>query len=209
MDINYLGLQMRQTDKKIYGLESEFACPLIVRVYMDPSEDLDEDWYEDIVEMDVLTMPVHGGGTREIEVDYKFVKVEDEVGSISAEDFIRRQFNPFRAQFKSRVAEFEGKKQYIYEIANPAYDKPIYQRNMPYLSNHLSKHDGVIGVYINLNKDLIPAIQVRYAAPMTAEKLWELMTMETWTITYKQGDVKEEPAKISFSEPGVEYEYAE
>ena len=67
----------------------------------------------------------------------------------------------------------------------------------------------MIGVYINLNKDLIPAIQVRYAAPMTAEKLWELMTMETWTITYKQGDVKEEPAKISFSEPGVEYEYAE
>ena len=209
MDINYLGLQMRQTDKKIYGLESEFACPLIVRVYMDPAEELDEDWYEDIVEMDVLTMPVHGGGTREIEVDYKFVKVEDEVGSISAEDFIRRQFNPFRAQFKSRVAEFEGKKQYIYEIANPAFDKPIYLRNMPYLSNHLSKHDGVIGVYINLNKDLIPAIQVRYAAPMTAEKLWELMTMETWTITYKQGDVKEEPAKISFSEPGVEYEYAE
>ena len=209
MDINYLGLRMRQEDKKIYGLESEFACPLIVRVYMHPDETIDKKWAKEIVEMDVLKMPVHGGGTREIEVDFSFVKIEDEVSSISAEDFIRRQFNPFRAQFKSRVEANKGKKQFIYEIANPGFDKPIYSRNMPYLSNHLSRHEGVIGVYINLNKDLIPAIQVRYAAPMTEEKLWELMTMETWTITYKQGDVKEESAKIKFSKPGVNYEYTE
>ena len=207
MDINYLGLQMRQTDKKIYGLETEFACPLIVRVYMDPSEDIDEDWYEDIVEMETLEMPIHGGGTREIEVDFEFVKLEKEVGSISTEDFIRNMFTPFNAEFKSRVQENAGKKQYIYEIADEKYDKPIYKRNMPYLSNHLSSHEGVIGVYINLNKDLIPAVQVRYAAPMTAEKVWELMTMPVWTITYKKGEVKEEDAKISFSTPGVEYEY--
>ena len=209
MDINYLGLRMRQEDKKIYGLESEFACPLIVRVYMHPDETIDKKWAKEIVEMDVLEMPVHGGGTREIEVDFSFVKIEDEVSSISSEDFIRRQFNPFRAQFKSRVEANKDKKQFIYEIANPGFDKPIYSRNMPYLSNHLSKHEGVIGVYINLNKDLIPAIQVRYAAPMTEEKLWELMTMETWTITYKQDEVKEEAAKIKFSKPGVNYEYTE
>ena len=207
MDINYLGLQMRQTDKKIYGLETEFACPLIVRVYMDPSEDIDEDWYEDIVEMETLEMPIHGGGTREIEVDFEFVKLEKEVGSISTEDFIRNMFTPFNAEFKSRVQENAGKKQYIYEIADEKYDKPIYKRNMPYLSNHLSSHEGVIGVYINLNKDLIPSVQVRYSAPMTAEKVWELMTMPVWTITYKKGEVKEEDAKISFSTPGVEYEY--
>ena len=28
-----LGLQMRLTGKRIYGLETEWACPLIVRVY--------------------------------------------------------------------------------------------------------------------------------------------------------------------------------
>ena len=203
MDINYLGLQMRQTDKKIYGLESEFACPLIIRVFMDPSEDLDEDWYEDIVEMETLDMPIHGGGTREIEVDFEFVKLEKEVGSISTEDFIRNMFMPFNAEFKSRVQENAGKKQYIYEIADEKYDKPIYKRNMPYLSSH----DGGIGVYINLNKDLVPSVQVRFAEPMTAEKIWELMTMPVWTITYKKGEVKEEGAKIAFSTPGVVHEY--
>ena len=208
MDINYLGMQMRQTGKKIYGIETEFACPLIVRVYMDPAEDLDEDWFEDVVEMEILQMPVHGGGTREIEVDYEFVELEDEVTYIDAESFIRKMFNPFKAQFKSRVEKNKDKDQFIYEIANPNYDKPIYLRNLPYLSNHLSAHEGIIGVYLNLNKDLVPSVQIRFAEPMTAEKVWELMTMETWTITYKKDDVREEGAKIAFKEPGTVYPYS-
>ena len=207
MDINYLGLQMRQTDKNIYGLESEFACPLIIRVFMDPSEEIDEDWFEDIVEMKVLQMPVHGGGTKEIEVDYEFVDLEDQVGSISSEDFIRLLFKPFKAEFKKRVEENDGKQQFVYELADPNYDKPIILRNMPFLSNHLSKHEGIIGVYLNLNKDLCPAMQIRYAAPMTAEKVWELINMPVWTITYKADDVREVDAKFKFTDPGVEYEY--
>lgn len=203
MDINYLGMQMRLTGKKIYGLETEFACPLIVRVYMDPSERLDEDWFEDIVEMETLQMPVHGGGTKEIEVEYEFVELEDGESYVPVETFLRNMFSPFKVQWKSRIEAAEGKQQYVYEIVDPNYEKPIILRNMPFLSNHLSKHEGVIGVYLDLNKDLMPAISIRFAEPMTAEKLWELMTMETWTITYSKDDVREQPAKLSFKKEGT------
>lgn len=208
MDINYLGMQMRLTGKKIYGLESEFACPLIVRVYMDPSENLDADWFRNIVEMKTLEMPVHGGGTKLTEVDYEFVRMEDEVSQMPVEEFIRLMFNPFKAEFKSRVEENKDKEQFIYEIADPNYEKPIILRNMPFVSNHLSKHDGIIGIYLNLNADLMPAIQVRFAAPMTSDKVWELLTMDTWTITYSKDDVRETPAKLSFKTPGTCYPYA-
>ena len=207
MDINYLGMQMRLTGKRIYGLETEFACPLIVRVYMDPAEDLDEDWFEEIVEKETLEMPVHGGGVNEIELGYKFEDYEGETGRISTEQFVRNMFSPFRVQWKSRIEAAEGKQQYVYEIVDKNYEKPIILRNMPFLSNHLSRFDGVIGVYLDLNKDLQPAIRIRYADPMTEAKLWELMTMETWTITYNKDDVREEGAKISFKTPGVSYEY--
>ena len=209
MDINYLGLQFRLTGHKLYGLETEFACPLIVRVYMDPSEDLDEDWFEEVVEKKELVMPVHGGGEKITPVDYDFVGLEDEVTMVSTESFIRKMFNPFRVQWKSRIAAAEGKQQYVYEIVDKNYEKPIILRNMPFLSNHLSTHEGVIGVYLDLNRDLQPAIQIRYAEPMTAEKLWELMTMETWTITYKADDVRQEPAKINFKKQGTTYNYCE
>lgn len=209
LDINYLGLQMRGTEKKIYGLETEFDCPLIVRVYMDPSEEVDEDWFEEIVEMDVLQMPVHGGGVKEIEVDFEFMYMEEGVSYLPVEEYLHKMFSPFKAQFKQRVEEAEGKPQYIYEFAHSHFEKPIFLRNMPYLSNHLSRHDGIIGVYLNLNKDLVPAIQIRYAAPMTEDKLWELITMDTWTITYKADDVREEPAKLTFKEKGTNYPYTE
>ncbi len=204
MDINYLGLQMRQSGKKIYGLETEFACPLIVRVFMDRSEEISEDWFEEIVEMDKLVMPVHGGGTKEIEVDFKFAGMEDGTYNVATVDFIRSMFSPFKAEFKKRVDENSGKQQFVYEIADKNYDKPIILRSMPFLSNHLSGNEGIIGIYLDLNKDLVPAIMVRYAEPMTAEKVWELMNMETWSITYSPEDIREVPAKLSFKTPGVE-----
>jgi len=207
LDLNYLGLQMRLTEKKIYGLESEFACPLIVRVYIDPSENLDKAWFKKIVNMKELEMPLHGGGTKITPVNFKFVDLEDGESYISTEAFIRRMFTPFKAQFKKRVEEFEGKPQFVYEIPDANYEKPIILRNLPFVSNHLSKNDGIIGVYLELNKDLVPALMVRYAAPMTANRIWELLNMEKWTITYAEDDVREVDAKLKFKTPGVEMPY--
>lgn len=204
LDLNYLGLQMRLTDKKIYGLESEFACPLIVRVYMDASETADKAWFKKIVNMKELEMPVHGGGTKITPVNFKFVDLEDGESYISTESFIRKMFTPFKAQFSSRVEEFSGKPQFVYEIPDANYEKPIILRNLPFVSNHLSKNDGIIGVYLELDNSLTPALMIRYAAPMTADRIWELLNMETWTITYKKDDVREEAAKLKFKNKGVE-----
>lgn len=207
LDLNYLGLQMRLTDKKIYGLESEFACPLIVRVYMDASETADKAWFKKIVNMKELEMPVHGGGTKITPVNFKFVDLEDGESYISMESFIRKMFTPFKAQFSSRVEEFAGKPQFVYEIPDANYEKPIILRNLPFVSNHLSKNDGIIGVYLELDNSLTPALMIRYAAPMTADRVWELLNMDKWTITYKKDDVREEAAKLKFKNPGVEVPY--
>lgn len=207
LDLNYLGLQMRLTDKKIYGLESEFACPLIVRVYMDASETADKAWFKKIVNKKELEMPVHGGGTKITPVNFKFVDLEDGESYISTESFIRKMFTPFKAQFSSRVEEFAGKPQFVYEIPDANYEKPIILRNLPFVSNHLSKNDGIIGVYLELDNSLTPALMIRYAAPMTADRVWELLNMDKWTITYKKDDVREEDAKLKFKNPGVEVPY--
>ncbi len=207
LDLNYLGLQMRLTDKKIYGLESEFACPLIVRVYMDASETADKAWFKKIVNMKELEMPVHGGGTKITPVNFKFVDLEDGESYISTESFIRKMFTPFKAQFSSRVEEFAGKPQFVYEIPDAKYEKPIILRNLPFVSNHLSKNDGIIGVYLELDNSLTPALMIRYAAPMTADRVWELLNMDKWTITYKKDDVREVDAKLKFKNPGVEVPY--
>ena len=219
MDLNYLGLQMRGTGKSVFGLESEYACPLIVRVYMSPDEQLDEKWFKQIVEMKMLSMPVHGGGTKDTPVDFKFVRLEKGESYIPVAEYLEKMFDGFKAEFNGRYPQgdstvvrkrsevYANAPQYIYEIADQNDEKPIIRRALPYLSNHLSKEEGVIGVYLALNRDLVPSIQVRYAAPMTADRLWELMTMDKWTITYKADDVREEDARLKFSTAGSVYKY--
>ncbi len=211
MDLNNLGLQMRFSEKKIYGVESEFGCPLIVHVYMDPKEEADAKWFRQIVEKKTLEMPMADGTVKTTPLGFRFVEMEKGEEMIPVADYLKAMFSPFKAEFSGKYEEgirkrtevYANRPQFIYEVADANYEKPIVQRNLPFLSNHLSREEGVIGVYCQLNENLVPAIRVRFAAPCTAERIWELMTMDPWTITYKEGDVREEPAKLSFKEPGV------
>ena len=215
MDLNNLGLQMRFSDKRIYGVESEFGCPLAVHVYMDPEEEADAKWFKQIVEKKTLEMPLPNGEVRVTELSFKFVDLAPGEEIIPIDEYLHHMFSPFKAEFngkypegiRKRVEVYEGKPQFIYEVADANYEKPVITRSLPFLSNHLSLEEGVIGVYLNLNEDLVPAIQVRFAAPCTAARIWEKMTMDTWTITYSEEDVRQEPAKISFKTPGVVKKY--
>jgi len=219
LDLNYLGLQFRQSGKSIFGVESEYNCPLIVRVYMSPEENVDEEWFREMVNKKELEMPVHGGGTKITPVDFEFVRLEKGEGRIGIDEYLHMMFDTFTAEFngrypsgdttvvEKRVNHYADAPQYIYEVVDQNYEKPIIKRALPFLSNHLSKEEGVIGLYLRLNAALKPSIQIRYAAPMTADRIWELMTMEKWTITYAVDDVREENPRMKFDQPGTSYEY--
>ena len=219
LDLNYLGLQFRNTGKSIFGVDSEYDCPLVVHVYASPNEDLDEEFFREVVNRKVLAMPTHGGGVKETPVDFEFVKLEKGEGRIGIAEYLEQMFDPFTAEFngrytgadttvvRKRAEVYAGQPQFIYEIADQSYEKPIIKRALPYLGNHLSREEGVIGLYLRLNDKLVPSLQVRFAAPMTAEKLWEMMSADTWTITYSPDDVREEGARMKFKEEGICYAY--
>lgn len=203
MDPNYLGLQFRETGRKYYGLATEYACPLIVKIYMDIDEPIDEQFLKKVVNMKVLNMPVHGGGNKETKIDYKFIKLEEGVDTIAIRPYLEEMFKPFKAEFKSRVEKYAGKPQEIMSYSDINYEKPITLRNLPYLSNHLSKNDGIIGVYLVLDEENEPTIQIRYCTDdINADKVLELINMPTWTITYSNNNVKEESARFHFDAKG-------
>lgn len=218
-DLINLGLQFRLTDKDIYGVESEYDCPLIVRIYTGPEENLEASWLKEIVEKETLDMPTAKGTIKSTPCGFKFVKMEKEVSTISVSDFLHKTLNPFTAEVNGRYpqgdstivmkrkAYYEGKPQKVLEIVGEGYDKPLIKRQLPFVSNTLSRFEGLIGVYVRLNRDLETCLQIRFAEPLTYEKIWETLDAETWTITYKEDDVREEPAKLSFKDKGVVYEY--
>ena len=177
-DLDNLGAMLKETGRKIYWLESEFACPLIVRVIMDAGENLDEDWFEEIVEK-----------------EYDFVKMEDEVVRTNASEYISKSFKPFKVEIQSRIEKYGNWKQNWYEVSDLSFDN--IDSAMPFLSNYLTQQSSILGVYLELNADLVPTIRIRYVDPMTEDKIKELLARDTWTISNK-GELKETKAKIAF-----------
>lgn len=177
-DLDNLGAMLKETGRKIYWLESEFACPLIVRVIMDAGENLDEDWFEEIVEK-----------------EYDFVKMEGEVIRTNASEYISKSFKPFKVEIQSRIEKYGNWKQNWYEVSDLSFDN--IDSAMPFLSNYLTQQSSILGVYLELNADLVPTIRIRYVDPMTEDKIKELLARETWTISNK-GELKETKAKIAF-----------
>ena len=177
-DLENLGRIFRETGRKIYWLESEFACPLIIRVYMDNSENLSEEWFMEAVER-----------------EYDFVKMEENITRISTSEYIKNGFKPFKVEIKSRIEKFGGWAQKYYEASSLKYDEAA--NAMTFLSNYLSQHNGILGIYYNLNESLIPTIRIRYVEPMTEDKLKDILSKDTWTISSK-GEVMEVKAKIEF-----------
>jgi len=202
MDPNYLGMQFRNTGKKYYGLETEFACPLIVRIYMHPDETYDKDFLKGVVEAKVLEMPIAGGETKEIPCKYDFVKLEEGEDTIAIRPYLEKMFKGFNAEFQERIDEFAGKPQEMVEFSNQNYEKPIVLNSMSYLSNWMSQQDGVIGVYLVLNDENMPSIRIKYAKDVTTgEKLREIANQPKWNIEYKDGP-KEENGRFTFEQEG-------
>ena len=175
-DLENLGRVFKETGRGIYWLESEFACPLIIRVYMDGKENLDQAWFKETVEQ-----------------VYDFVKMEDNVSSISTAEYIKNGFEPYKVEIKGRVEKFGNWPQKYFQTSDLRYDEA--GPAMPFLSNYLSQQEGILGIYYDLNEDLVPTIKVRYVEPMTEDKLIETLSRDTWTIS-SQGEFKEVKAKI-------------
>jgi hypothetical protein len=224
-DLNNLANQFRFTykDKKVYGLDSEYACPLIIHVYLDPSSDLSEAELREIVEKKTVDITNPAGEImKEIPVDFEFVRMESEVSTMDTKDYLIKMFEGFESGWFSgryvdeatdttyvqkRNLHYADAKWQVYEYEHQAFEKPIYKRSWPFLSNWLSSEEGVLSVGVRLNDECKPALQITFCEPMTADRLWEMMTSPVWKITYKVDDIREEKARITFDQPGIVKDY--
>ncbi|OFY44415.1 MAG: hypothetical protein A2X18_02090 [Bacteroidetes bacterium GWF2_40_14] len=204
MDPNYLGIQIRLAKKGYYGLESEYACPLIIRLYMDMNEPVDEDFLKSMVELKELNMPVHGGGINTVKVDFEYIKLEDQIDTVTRREFLERQLTRFNVPYKKNIEKWGGKNEAIYELIYPDLDKPLITRNLPYLSNHLSQIEGILSLETVINDKEEYAFRITYSKDaLNDDKIWEILNRTKWTIKDKEGAISEVDPKFSFTEKGA------
>ena len=204
LDPNYLGMQFRNEEKGYYGLETEEASPLIVRLYMDVKEPIDEKYIKSIVEKKELQMGVHGGGSKLVNVDFTYVSLDPKIETITRRAFLERHFSFMKKDFKLNIEKWGGKNEAVYELVYPSLDKPLVLRNIPYLSSYLSAVDGCLGIETTINEKEEYCFRIRYSKDVLNDnKIWEVLTRDKWTIRTNEGDLKESDPRLSFTEKGA------
>lgn len=200
LDPNYLGMQFRQyKDKKYYGLQTEFSCPLTVRLFTSLDEPIDKKFLKEVVEKRELTLTGADGSERKIKLTYELVNVSNEIDTISRREFLERQFNTYSTRYKNNIEKFGGKDSTELIIPYPNLNKTAVSRYMPYLSSYLSLTEGVLRMESYLNEQDIPTIKIIYVpSVITEDALWQTLQQPVWKIKMTDGTIKEQDARMEF-----------
>lgn len=201
-DITNLGNIFRETEG-YYGLLSEYACPVKVKIFMHVDKEIDPKEIRRIVETREFEMPVHGGGVRKITCKYKLESLWEQVDTIARQDFLELMFPATSAEYKKNLETYEGEVMTaVYEMEYPGLDKPLIQRQLPYLSSFLSTNKAFLGYATGLKGDM-PVIRITYVKDaLTDEAIWTFLQSPQWTVHFKDGSVKEMDPTLRFEREG-------
>ena len=202
MDITFLGNIIKEKEG-FYGIVSEYGCPVKVILYMDVNKPVDKKELQGIVETRKFEMPVHGGGVKEITCNYELTSVSDQVDTIGRQEFLDYMFPKTSSAFKGNKDKYDANvATAVYEMDYPGIDKPLIQRQLPYLGSFLSNNPGILAYETALRGDM-SVIRITYVKDvLDDEKIWEYLQSPQWTIHFKDGTVKDMDPTLSFKQQG-------
>lgn len=202
LDPNYLSLQLKNTGKKIFGIETEYNCPLIVRIYAGINEQLDEKLLKSCVEKEFVEIPVPGAESKKIEVNYKFVSMDKQTSTVTRRELLESQLPDFDVMYEGKAVSEENMA--IYQIIYPSMYKSRVKGSMPLYSKYLSTVNGIVGFKTVLTDANEYAFQVIYdKSVINEDALWKAVSSSKWVLILDDGSEKELDARISFPDKGV------
>lgn len=169
VDVNYLGMHFRKIEKKLYGLESSYSIPLSLKLYVDESESIDENFLKENINLKEITIQLHGGKERVEKVDYKFISLNNKVDTISKRAFLEHFFKTYKKYF----VDFDTNRCSQLDVVYPDLDKPLVYRALPTLANYLSSKNGILGIETTLNESDEYTLRIYYS-----EKLINIDSIE-------------------------------
>ncbi|MPM31704.1 hypothetical protein SDC9_78261 [bioreactor metagenome] len=166
---------------------------------MDIEEPIDKEFLKNIVEKRQLITVTADGQENIRNLDFEFVKMGAETDTITRREFFERHFNSYNSRYKENIKKFGGLDSASLVIPFPELDKPIYSKNLPYLSSYLSITEGVLSLGTFLDENDLPSLKITYVPSVISdEKLWENLCADKWRVKMTNGEIKEVDAKLSF-----------
>ncbi|MEI6274365.1 MAG: 4Fe-4S binding protein [Prolixibacteraceae bacterium] len=190
MDFTYLSILLKEKTTAI-GLESEFNCPVQIRIYFPGNSDIKEENLIKELESDQLAVE-SGGKKKNIAISYKVVN-KLQFSTISKGDYVRKMFQPIVKEFNN-IANYSTS--LLDTMVVPLGTNKYNTKALPYLISHLSNDDGVVGFKSALDTIQQINFEIIYVDTLTnPTKIWNSLKCDSLSITFSTGE-KEKMANM-------------
>ena len=99
LDFTYLSILLKEKTEAI-GLETEFNCPVRVKIYFPVSTSLNDNQLTEQLQSKSIEAEV-GGKNKSIETGYKVVN-KIEYSTITTNEYLQRMFQPYISDFNDK-----------------------------------------------------------------------------------------------------------
>ncbi len=187
MDFSYLSILLKEKTDAI-GVESEFNCPVRIRIFFPASSNLNEEKLKE--QLESRRIPVNmDGKIKNIELAYEVVN-KIEFSTISKKEYVQKMFRHY-------VKEFNDKEKYnagvIDTLMVPLGANKYDTDALPYLISHLSNNKGIVGFESLLDSSLQVVFQIIYIDSITnSASVQKALKSDSLSITYSD----DEKAKV-------------
>ncbi len=180
-DFNYLGAMLGK-ETKAAGLISEFACPVIVKIYF-PSEIENKEELFALIESEEYTFETTQG-PRKLELGYG-ISGKPEYFTISKEEYLSLLFTPFEKDFNYREDYTDD---VIKTYTLPLGDNSKLRSRFSYIVSHLSNDDGIVEFKTELDTSFMEIAEITYVDSMTnVANIEQALLSDTLIISYSNG----------------------
>lgn len=183
LDFTYLTILLQEKTDAV-GLETEFNCPVRVRIYFPANSPTTEEQLREQLESKSILVEA-AGKKKSISLAYRVVNKID-FSTIATKDYALKMFTPY-------VREFNGKSKYpvnVLDTLNVSLGANKYNtKTLPYLISHISNDDGVVGFESKLDSSLQIAFQVIYVDSISKpENILKAMNADSLSVIYSDGE---------------------
>ena len=194
------GLDLLDQKTGAIGYQSDFACPVIVRIYFPAGKEPGKEELVSAVESKKLTFTSNETEFN-VRLGYRVVTFDEPALKISAREYNRQMFTPVTSYFNG-YSDYTGDVLggYVLPLGANKEQSAMYS----YLISHLSNDGGVVGFETSLDQDGEEVARVLYVDTLTTpQNIFGSVNADSLTIHYSDGRTGRVANPFRFPEPGI------
>ncbi|MEI7830409.1 MAG: 4Fe-4S binding protein [Prolixibacteraceae bacterium] len=181
-DFSYLSRLLTDNTAAV-GLVTEFACPVLVKIYFPGDYDISESELTEVLQSKTLTFEV-GESTKTVDLGYTVSKTPI-FRKISKDDYSSILYKPLLFQFNG-YAKYKSASVKILNLAMGQNRENKAKLN--YLVSHLSNNRGIIEFRTKLNEKNEELVAISYVDSLTnAQAVFQALNSDSLTFNKRDG----------------------